>query len=212
MSRNQIILPEQEHIHKIISKYHNSNNYLIETTNKLVVIDPGDPDISDLHSCIIKLNKSVEAVLLTHEHSDHCVGVNKLRGLFNFDLYCTNSCSVNIKNSKQNFSYYIDIINEFTIEMPSIIVKDKECLTIDNCTFTFIETPGHSPGSACILCGNAVFTGDTLLNGIKTPLSFPHSNREMYTNSIKKLQQVLKPGMTIYPGHGDAFTWNTLQT
>jgi len=71
--------------------------------------------------------------------------------------------------------------------------------------FTFISTPGHSPGSVCIFTKDAVFTGDTLLNNTKTPLTFPHSNRNDYANSIQKLKTLLKPGITVYPGHGEAF-------
>jgi glyoxylase-like metal-dependent hydrolase (beta-lactamase superfamily II) len=62
--------------------------------------------------------------------------------------------------------------------------------------------------NVCIFTKDAVFTGDTLLNNTKTPLTFPLSNRKYYTNSIQKIKTLLKPGMTIYPGHGVAFVVN----
>jgi len=79
---------------------------------------------------------------------------------------------------------------------------------VEGTEFTSIATPGHSPGSACIFTKDAVFTGDTLLNNTKTPLTFPHSNRNDYANSIQKIKPLLKPGMTIYPGHGEPFVVN----
>ena len=57
----------------------------------------------------------------------------------------------------------------------------------------------------CIFTNNALFTGDTLLNNTKTPLTFPHSNRKDYANSLQKLKTLIKPGTTIYPGHGEVF-------
>jgi len=62
--------------------------------------------------------------------------------------------------------------------------------------------------NVCIFTKDAVFTGDTLLNNTKTPLTFPHSNRKDYANSIQKLKTLLNPGMTIFPGHGEAFVVN----
>jgi len=60
----------------------------------------------------------------------------------------------------------------------------------------------------CIFTHDAFFTGDTLLNNSKTPLTFPRSNLNDYANAIQKIKPLLKPGMTIYPGHGEAFVVN----
>jgi glyoxylase-like metal-dependent hydrolase (beta-lactamase superfamily II) len=59
--------------------------------------------------------------------------------------------------------------------------------------------------NVCIFTKDAEFTGDTLLNNTKIPLTFPHSNHKDYANSIQKIKPLLKPGMTIYPGHGESF-------
>ena len=75
--------------------------------------------------------------------------------------------------------------------------------------FLFMETPGHSPGGACIFTSDAVFTGDTILNQMKAPLNFPHSNKKQYDISLIKIKKQLKPGMTIFPGHGEPFKYNS---
>jgi glyoxylase-like metal-dependent hydrolase (beta-lactamase superfamily II) len=51
----------------------------------------------------------------------------------------------------------------------------------------------------------AIWVGRRDTNNTKTPLTFPHSNRKDYANSIQKLKALIKPGTTIYPGHGEAF-------
>lgn len=200
-------------VNRLISSYHNSNTYIIETEgdNKVVLIDPGDPDISALRSELKNLGKEIRAILLTHEHADHCAGVQFLEKEYTFDLFCTAGCKINMADKKQNFSFYIDIINEFEIDTPAEAILDDEEFSIGELYIRFIHTPGHSPGSAVIQTENLIFTGDTFLNNLPTPLTFPHSNRQEYFASVEKLRAVLKPGMMIFPGHGESFTFTRME-
>ena len=72
-----------------------------------------------------------------------------------------------------------------------------------------METPGHSPGSACVFTTDAVFTGDTILNNMKVPLNFPHSNRILHDMSLKKIKKHIKLGIIIFPGHGEPFKYKS---
>lgn len=215
-------------IHQIVSSYHGSNTYIIQLdAQNVILIDPGDPDTSVIEKWLEKNNKEIKAIFLTHEHADHCAGLNKLFKINPFSLFCSPDCEKNMRNSKQNFSFYIDIIDAFEVTVPAFWLNDGQEVTFEvqsnekdgnpkespeNIAFTFYHTPGHSPGSACIVTGNKIFTGDTLLNGLKTPLTFPHSQKKEYHLSLKKLQSVLQPGMTVYPGHGDPFLFNNFET
>ena len=95
--------------------------------------------------------------------------------------------------------------------MPTQIVEDNETFKVGEFDFWFMETPGHSPGGACIFTSNAVFVGDTILNKQKVPLNFPHSDRLLYSKSLKKLESHIKLGMTVYPGHGEPFVYTSLE-
>ena len=190
----------------IHNKLFDSNGYVINITpSKVIIVDPGNPDTIDLKTWLSENNKTVIAVFLTHEHADHCAGVTELHKIQPFQLFCSQACATNIGNCKQNFSFYIESISPFEIKIPARIVNDGAKIDLEGTDFTFIATPGHSPGSVCIFTNDTVFTGDTLLNNTKTPLTFPHSNRKDYANSIQKIKTLLNPGMTIYPGHGEPF-------
>lgn len=194
-------------IHRFINPYREANTYVLEITEmKVVIIDFGDYDIQEFISWIKNNNKQIEAVFLTHEHSDHCSGLDALYSNFKFELFCSEKCERNIRDKKQNFSFYIDR-TPFELELPATIVHDGETISVAGNNFTIFETPGHSPGGICIFTKDGVFTGDTILNGTKTPLSFPHSNKKDYALSIEKLLPVLQEGTIIYPGHHESFTY-----
>ncbi len=112
-----------------------------------------------------------------------------------------------MKNSKQNFSIYLDNVPTFEVNIPYFSVDVLSEINIEGTLFSIIETPGHSPGSICIAFQNTIFTGDTILNGIKTLLTLPHSNKKDHANSIEKIKSFLKKDMIIYPGHDEPFIY-----
>lgn len=232
-------------VHRLVSNYHGSNTYIIPFDDSFVIIiDPGDPDISNILYWLESHEKKVLAVFLTHEHSDHCSGVDKLFEVHNFLLFSSSECASNIVNSKQNFSFYINEIETFKIKTKSITLFHDQLIKLVTASgatigsylndvkyhlsvihsldeikglngsgntnslapFILLKTPGHSPGSSCIIYKNFIFTGDTLLRDYKTPLTFPHSNRNDYFVSLHKILKIITPGMVAFPGHGSPFS------
>ena len=200
-------------IHQFVNPNYFSNTFIIETNQQnVIIVDPGNNDISPIKTWLIQNKKTLVAVILTHEHFDHCAGVNALYEWSSFELICTQTTAKNIGNSRQNFSFYIDNAKAFEIKLPTKTVSDGDIIHRGTERFDFIETPGHSPGGLCIKTEDAFFTGDTLLNKTKTPLSFPHSNKKDYHRSVEKLKKILIPGNTIYPGHGEPYVYSDFKS
>lgn len=197
-------------VKQIINPFMFSSSYVLELENNFIaLVDVGNFDTNELKNWVVANHKKIAYVILTHEHADHCCGVDDLYEFQPFELICSSECANNIKNSKQNFSYYLEDIETFEIKTKKIkIVEDLEVLSLHGYNFTFIKTPGHSPGGICIMVEDCFFSGDTILNGIKTPLTFPHTNRAAYKNSIEKIKKILEPKMIIYPGHDTCFEYN----
>lgn len=185
-----------------------SKTYVIPASqNCVIIIDPGDPDISSLLN-LLRLDGEKEIkVLLTHEHADHCAGLYPLYSIQAFELICTKTVSNIIADQKLNLSKYLEHVKPFDVKITATIISDTESIDICKNSFTFIETPGHSPGSCCVFFNNIVFTGDTILNDTKTPLYLPNSDKKIYSKSLQKLKNLILPGMTIYAGHGEPFIW-----
>jgi hydroxyacylglutathione hydrolase len=128
-----------------------------------------------------------------------------LRSRIEFTLFCSEKCEVNMRNPIQNLSRYIEKFETFGVQTEATIIKEGQVINFDGFYITVMETPGHSPGSICLLANNIVFTGDTLLNGVESPLSFPHSDKKEYQISKNRLLDTLTPQIKIYPGHGVPF-------
>jgi glyoxylase-like metal-dependent hydrolase (beta-lactamase superfamily II) len=199
-------------VHRIVNNHQQSNSYFFFISHReIVMVDIGDFDINCFHQWIMSKKINIRAIFLTHEHSDHCCGINMLQHYHDFDLYCSKICSINIANPKQNFSKYIDSIEAFSINRTCKIIGNEIKFELNGFTFNFIETPGHSPGSICIFVNNCVFTGDTIMQ-TNTPLNLPHSDKIEYKNSLHKLKKLIAQNYMIYPGHGEPFYMEKLYT
>ena len=88
-----------------------------------------------------------------------------------------------------------------------LLLTDGQSLKLAEATIKVLHTPGHTPGSLCyhLREASALFTGDTLLKGEFGKIRGPHSMGLML-RSLKRLNSVIPPKTTIYPGHGPPST------
>lgn len=86
-----------------------------------------------------------------------------------------------------------------------LILKDKDRIKIGNSVLKVIHTPGHTKDSICLLGGNFIFTGDTLFENGQGRTDLPSGSQKEMEESLKKLARLLRPGITVYPGHGEIF-------
>lgn len=88
---------------------------------------------------------------------------------------------------------------------PTLLLHDGDTLQIGTAPLRVITTPGHTPGSACFITGQHLFTGDTLFPGGPGHSRSPENLREEITSITTKLY--VRPDETIvYPGHGAGTT------
>jgi len=71
------------------------------------------------------------------------------------------------------------------------------------------HTPGHTPGSVCILLPGAVITGDTLFPGGPGATRFEHSSFDTIIESISSKLFTLPDDTVVLPGHGNSTTTGT---
>ena len=90
----------------------------------------------------------------------------------------------------------------------TIFYKEGDEVKVGNLTFRVMETPGHTPGGVTLICGDALFTGDTLFAGSCGRTDFEGGSMEVELQSLAKIAAL--PGdYEVYPGHMDCSTLET---
>ena len=180
-------------IHTLTLGMYQTNTYIIHEENSkgCCVIDPGYEADAILRKCEA-LGLNVEAILLTHGHFDHVGAVRDLAA----DTGCRVFACAGDEQLPPMFTggklYVTDRYEEGTI------------LNIAGLYIRVLHTPGHTPGSVCLLVDDVIFSGDTLFAGSCGRTDIGGSWTEIQS-SLKRLS-LLEGDFTVYPGHGESTT------
>jgi len=104
-----------------------------------------------------------------------------------------------------NLSFYDDV-SEVGGIVPDRLLKEGDTISVGNISFKVLHTPGHTPGSICLLSQREVFTGDTLFAGSVGRTDLPGGSVEQLKNSLNNKILNLPDHLIIYPGHGPSTT------
>ena len=81
--------------------------------------------------------------------------------------------------------------------------KDGDEVKVAGLTFKVMETPGHTPGGVTLICGDALFTGDTLFRGSCGRTDLPGGDMRAELRSLKRIAS-LEGDYEVYPGHAES--------
>ncbi len=190
-------------IKTIVSGSFFSNCYLIlpENTRESVMIDPG-MESGKVLEAVKGENAAVKYIICTHGHIDHIgAAAEVIEALSPSPLLLIHSGDKDmLLDPELNLAGFAGI--EFSPLEPDIILKDGDRVTAGEIELSVIHTPGHSPGSICLLSEGVVFTGDTLFASGVGRTDFPGGSKDVLINSIQRKLMPLGPDSVIYPGHG----------
>ena len=181
-------------IHTLTLGAYETNCYIVHdsASKTCCVIDPGYTPQRVLDA-VDALGLTVEAVLLTHGHFDHVGGVREIAAETGCRVYlCADDLSMPPQMTAGTL-YYTDTYGEGDI------------LHLAGLTVSVIQTPGHTPGSVCLLIDDAMFSGDTLFAGSCGRTDFPGGSGAAMGASLRRLSG-LSTDYRVYPGHGGQTT------
>lgn len=172
-----------------------TNCYIVTADDKsAVVIDPGE-EADKIINKAKELGAKVKYILLTHGHFDHIGAADAVKRAFpesrivvmkaDEDI-CRNAALVGGDNATAD---------------PDMLVEDGDIIKVAELSFKYMATPGHTKGSAIIICEDKIFSGDTIMSRTcgRTDL-FGGSTKDI-RSSLKKIGE-LSGDYEIYPGHG----------
>ena len=166
---------------------------LISDAGHAVVIDPA-ADAQTYDKILKEHHVPLTAILCTHGHYDHVGSAAALKAEWNAALYCEKA----------------DLAGDrmYPLSAADCGYTEGEQIAVDELRFTAWHTPGHTPGSVVLLCGEYLFCGDTLFAGSIGRTDLEGGSSDAMNASLRRLAKLPIPReMQVLPGHGDFSTF-----
>ena len=171
-----------------------------EDTKEVLVIDPAD------HSQkIIEWMKSENlkpvAILLTHGHFDHIMGVEGIRKEYGIPVYASRDEVDVLAKPQLNVS---TMMGAYLSMKADELFCDGDVLELAGMKLKVISTPGHTIGSVCFYIEEekVLISGDTLFEASVGRTDFPTGSSRQLIESIKTRLFILPDDTSVFPGHG----------
>jgi hydroxyacylglutathione hydrolase len=168
-------------------------SYLVSSEGVAAVIDP-QRDVDLYMEAAAKAGLKIEHVIETHLHADFVSGHHELAQRAGAQIYLGDGSGA---------------------VFPHTPVKDGDSIQFGQCRLEFLQTPGHTLESVCIVLTDLehpdqprkVFTGDTLFVGDvgRPDLSGNHTPQELAALLYRSLHEkllALPDDTEIFPAHG----------
>lgn len=192
-----------------------TNCYLIydEKSKQGVIIDPAD-SAEFIAEKIQLLKISPKAIIATHGHFDHVLAAGELQLILNIPFYIHENDLFLLKKMNQSASYWLNQNIKKTLPLKIKFIKENDKIFFGNHYLKVLETPGHTPGSICLVLNPltrelvnslTLFSGDTLFKDGIGRYDFFYSSLKDLKISLTKLFGLPKKTL-VYPGHGSSPT------
>ena len=168
--------------------------------------DPGG-DLPRLKAAAQQAGVTIEKILLTHGHIDHCGSA----GIFAEEL------GVEIEGPHEADMFWISKLEEdggkYGIPgkpfVPARWLKDGDTVTVGELTFNVRHCPGHTPGHVVFHHpeSNLAIVGDVLFKGSIGRWDFPMGNHQQLIESITQRLWPMGGETAFVPGHGPMSTF-----
>ena len=166
---------------------------LISDAGHAAVIDPAAA-AEDYNKLLKKEGAAHTDILCTHGHFDHVGSAAELKEQWHARPWC--------EKADLGGGQF------FPLQAADSGYEEGGVVKVDEMEFTAWHTPGHTPGSVCLLCGQYLFTGDTLFAGSVGRTDLPGGSTRQMNESLRKLAGLPIPEQAqVLPGHGDLSTF-----
>lgn len=163
---------------------------------KCGVVDPGG-DGERLVKWLLDNALEPEAVLLTHGHFDHILGIPALRERWpELPVYC-HRADWGEGESAMLFGARFPTVRSFGGIRP---YGEGDRVTVAGAALEVLETPGHTPGSVTLKGEGVLFTGDTLFEGSLGRTDLDGGDEGQIMASLARLGR-LEGDYRVCPGH-----------
>jgi len=161
-----------------------------------VLVDPAyAPD--ELVDVVAADGLEVVGAVATHYHPDHVGGDMMGHQLAGVAELAARDLAIHVQRDE------VPWVSRVTGLSPDALRAHEpgDVVTVGDVLITLVHTPGHTPGSQCLLVDGRLVSGDTLFISGCGRTDLPGSDPlEMYRSLHERLA-VVDDGVVLYPGH-----------
>jgi len=163
--------------------------YLVGQTGaaEVAAVDPAW-DVEAITRAAADDGKRIACAVVTHCHHDHVNGLPELLRRMDVPVYA----------QKQELEFDADLR---AVGDAMKGVDPGDAIQIGPLPAKLLHTPGHTPGSHCLLTGDALLSGDTLFANHCGRCDLPGGNPEDMFRTIDQVLRRLPPETRLFPGH-----------
>jgi len=164
----------------------NNNAYLVvdPNTKQSIIVDAPPEGEKVLEAA---QGTRVSRIIVTHRHGDHWATIDALKSATGAPVYCHEA-------DREPHADKVDGT-----------LADGDAIALGGGRLVVVHTPGHTPGSICLLAGRFLIAGDTLFPGGPGHSDRPEDLQQEIRSIVERLL-VLPDETAVYPGHGDDTT------
>ncbi|MEO0077667.1 MAG: MBL fold metallo-hydrolase [candidate division WOR-3 bacterium] len=181
-----------------------TNCYILKSGDEIAVIDPGW-DAAEILRRVAELGGVVKLVVNTHAHIDHMAVNQEVLEATGAELLVHQLDAGMLVEPEGNLSVMMGM--RVKSPAPTRLLKEGDEVVVGSERMKVLHTPGHTPGSICLVAKEYAFTGDTLFLDSIGRMDFPGGSERKMQASLARLQAVLSRETVLYPGHGPSGTF-----
>lgn len=185
----------------------NCSLLVCEATNRAAIVDPGG-DLDRVERALAESGATLEKILLTHGHLDHCGGTAELRRRH----------GVPVEGPHEDERFWIEQLAEQAVRFgfppaeafePDRWLVDGDTVSVGATMLDVRHCPGHTPGHVVFVskADRIALVGDVLFAGSIGRTDFPRGDHAQLIASIRGRLWPEGDDITFVPGHGPTSTF-----
>lgn len=186
-----------------------SNAYVYAATDgRALIVDAGMGAARQVVDLVGAEGLVPQALVLTHGHPDHIWQARELADRYEIPAYIHADDAVWFTDPATGARLPLVrtagrvLARSRRLRPLRLQLVDGGMVAAGPFSISFLHTPGHSRGSACLVVDDLCFAGDTVFKGNVGKVVYPGGDRLALRESIRTKLLALSDDVRLYPGHG----------